>query len=106
MKLLLDECLPRKLKRHLPGHQVFIVHELGWAGINNGALLNLAEHEFDVVITVDSQLRYQQNLAGRKIAIVLLIALSNEIDLLIPLMTSVLGALPTIQPGQFVSISA
>lgn len=53
MKVLLDECLPKKLKRELEGHTIITVPEQGWAGIKNGELLRLAEAEFDVFITID-----------------------------------------------------
>lgn len=60
MKLLLDECLPRKIKAGLPGHEVKTVPEMGWAGIENGALLPLIDLKFDAFITIDSNMRYQQ----------------------------------------------
>jgi predicted nuclease of predicted toxin-antitoxin system len=63
MKVLLDKCLPKKLKRDfVVGYEVNTVPEMGWAGIKNGALLNLAEPNFDVFITIDNNLRSQQNL--------------------------------------------
>jgi predicted nuclease of predicted toxin-antitoxin system len=74
MKVLIDECAPRALKYTLAvhGHECLTVQE-------NGELLALAEAEFDVLVTVDTNLRYQQNLAGRKIAIVILRAQSNRL---------------------------
>jgi len=62
MNLLLDECLPRKLKDDLPGHAVSTVLEMGWAGTKNGTLLRLAETAFEVFITADRNVEYQQNL--------------------------------------------
>ena len=61
MKVLLDECVPRKLKRELTEHEVLTVTEYGWSGIKNGKLLTLAEAEFDVFLTIDQNLKYQQN---------------------------------------------
>ena len=77
MKLLLDECLPRRLKRELPGHDVSTVPERGWAGIKNGRLLALMEPDFDVFVTIDGNLRYQQNLSGRDVGLVVLSALDG-----------------------------
>jgi predicted nuclease of predicted toxin-antitoxin system len=104
MKLLLDECLPKKLKREFAGHHVSTVPEMGWASIKNGALLNLAETEFDVFITVDTNIQYQQNLAGRKLAIIQLVTVSNDIEILKPLMPSVLSAIDSIKPGEFIRV--
>ena len=72
MRLLIDECLPRALKRLLTGYASRMVQEMGWSGIKNGALLSLADAEFDVLITIDQGFEYQQNLKERKIAILLL----------------------------------
>ena len=77
MRVLLDECVPRKLKRDLADHEVLSVTERGWSGIENGELLRLAEAEFDVFLTVDQNLKYQQNLASFDIAMILLIARNN-----------------------------
>ena len=62
MRVLLDECVPRALREQLPGHDVKTVVEAGWAGVKNGELLRLAAQRFDVVLTVDRNLEYQQNL--------------------------------------------
>jgi RHS repeat-associated protein len=74
MRVLVDECAPRALKKHLAnhGHECRTVQEAGWSGKQNGELLSLAEVAFDVLVTVDTNLLYQQNLAGRRIAIVVL----------------------------------
>jgi hypothetical protein len=79
MRVLLDECVPRKLRRELAGHEVLSVTERGWSGIANGELLALADAEFDAFLTVDQNLRYQQNLKSLNIAIVLLVARSNRL---------------------------
>ena len=70
MKILLDECTPRLLKRLLSGFEISTVQEMGWTGVTNGALLRQAEDQFDVFITTDKNLRYQQNLTGKQLAIV------------------------------------
>ncbi|MGI4790722.1 MAG: hypothetical protein ACRYFS_17975, partial [Janthinobacterium lividum] len=74
MKLLLDECLPRKLKRGLPGHDVKTVPEMGWAGTENGELLPLIESVFEAFITIDGNMRYQQKMTGRSFALIVLVA--------------------------------
>ena len=72
MKVLVDECLPGPLCDYLTGHDFHTVQQRGWDGVKNGAILTLAEPEYEVFLTADKNLRYQQNLAGRKLAIVLL----------------------------------
>jgi hypothetical protein len=68
MRVLLDECVPRALRNDLPDHEVKTVAELGWAGVKNGELLRLAAAAFDVLITVDRNLEYQQSFAGLSLA--------------------------------------
>ena len=101
MRILLDECVPRKLLGELPGHDVTTVAEMGWAGTKNGVLLQRAAAEFDVLLTVD-----QQNLAGLPFAVVIIKAPSNDINDLRPKIPEVLQALATIQLGQVVQIDA
>ena len=104
MNLLLDECLPRKLKSGLSGHDVKTVPEMGWAGIQNGELLPLIEGKFDAFLTIDGNMRYQQNMTGRTFALIVLAARDNTIETLLPLMPQVLAALPAIAPGQIIKI--
>jgi len=79
MKLLVDESLPRGLKRELSGHDVATVAEMGWTGRTNGELLELANGDFDVFLTADQGLQYQQNLSGAEIAVVVLAAKTNRL---------------------------
>jgi predicted nuclease of predicted toxin-antitoxin system len=104
MKVLLDECLPKKLKREVNAEFVTTVPEAGWASIQNGALLRLAEHEFDVFLTNDQNLVHQQNLNKVDLAIVVIVALTNDIDDLRPLMPAVNKALNKISAGEIVYI--
>jgi predicted nuclease of predicted toxin-antitoxin system len=107
MRVLLDECLPRRLRRGLPGHDVRTVQELGWSGTKNGALLRRAASEgFEVFVTVDRNLEYQQHVPGLGLAVVALRARSNDIVDLEPLMPSVLLMLPTLSAGQVVRVPA
>lgn len=106
MRILLDECVPKGLKREFgPGHLVLTVPEAGWAGIKNGQLLSLATSKFDVLITSDTNLEYQQTLAKSSLLLVLLIAPSNDINALRPLVPSALAALETATKGQLVKVS-
>ena len=99
MRVLLDECVPRALRAELPGHEVATVAEAGWAGIKNGALLQLAATRFDVLLTVDRSLEYQQNFTGLTIAVIVVDVLSNDIEAIRPLMPKVLEVLPNARPG-------
>lgn len=106
MKVLIDECAPRGLKLILSaqGHECLTVQEAGWSGKENGELLALAEVKFDVMITLDTNLRYQQNLAGRKISIVVLRARSNRLIHISPLFPACVSALEAIKPGDIVYV--
>ena len=99
MRVLLDECVPRALRKELPGHAVKTVAEAGWRGVKNGALLQLAAKEFDALLTVDSSLEYQQNFTGVAIAVIVIHAQSNDIELLRPLMPEVIDALLNAKPA-------
>jgi predicted nuclease of predicted toxin-antitoxin system len=97
MRLLLDESIPVDLRKHLPSHQVSSVTEMGWAGSKNGLLLTRAARRFDVLITADKNMRYQQNMSRLPISVVILSARSNTLPALIPLvgkLEAVLVALP------------
>jgi predicted nuclease of predicted toxin-antitoxin system len=105
MKVLLDECIRRKLKRSLANHDCKTVPEAGLAGRTNGVLLSFAERAgFDVFLTMDKGLQYQQNLAGRRIAIVVLRSRSNRLRDLLPHMEARLLAMSSVQPGEVVRV--
>lgn len=106
MKLLIDECLPRALKRLLGEHECRTVQEMGWSGKKNGVLLSLADGEFDVFVTVDQSIEHQQEFANRKIAVLVLSARSNQIEDLAPIVPAALGALRTIRPGQVLRVGS
>jgi hypothetical protein len=105
VKLLLDECLDWRLRRELPGHDVRTVQEMGWDGIKNGRLLKLAEAEFDVFITGDRNLSFQQNLPQFSISVVVLKAESIRLIHTRPLMPKVVALIPSLKPGQVVSVT-
>jgi len=107
MRILLDECVPRPLRQELTAHDVRTIGEMGWAGKKNGELLALmAEADFEVLLTVDQNLRYQQNLAASGAAVVVMVASTNRLADLAPLMPKVEAALSSIQPGDVVEVSA
>lgn len=107
MKILLDECLPRPLKFDFAGHEIFTVTEMKWSGIRNGELLALAVNAgFEVFVTADQNLKYQQNLRNYRIGIVVLIARSNKIEDLQELVPEALEAIRSITPGKFINIGA
>jgi hypothetical protein len=105
MNILLDECLPRRLKFHISGHTVQTVPEMGWAGTKNGALLRLAEGAFDVFVTADQNMQYQQNLRSNILGIIVLIAPNNRLETLTPLIPQLMSTLSSIQPGKVIHIS-
>jgi hypothetical protein len=80
MKLLLDECAPRRLKNYFVGHEISTIEEAGFKGLKNGNLLRAAEGKFEVFITVDKNIEYQQNTATLPLAIVILSAASNRLE--------------------------
>ena len=100
VRVVLDECLPRRLKRDLVGHDARTAPEMGWASQRNGELLRLAELEFDAFLTVDRKLRYQQNLATFDIAVIVMVAPTNTLAHLQPLIPRVLEILSTAKPGE------
>ena len=106
MKILLDECVPRRLKRELAGHEVFTVPEAGWASITNGRLLRLAEEQFDAFVTVDRGIRYQQNLSAFNIAVIVIIVKHNKFEFLEPLVPALMEAFEATQAGEIAYIGS
>lgn len=105
MKILLDECLPVDLRHSFPGHEANTVEWAGFKGKKNGDLLRAAEIAgYRVLVTVDQGITQQTNTPGRKIAILLLVAPSNQMEDLLPLVPDILVALQSIQPGQVVRL--
>ena len=105
MKILLDENIPHDLRHLLPGHDVFTVAYMGWSGVENGNLLKVAgETEFEVVITKDSGVEYEQHLAALPLAVLVLRTKTNKLDDILPLLPLILSSLTTIQPRSLVNI--
>jgi predicted nuclease of predicted toxin-antitoxin system len=102
LRLLLDECVPARLRKALASHQVSTVPEEGWSGVKNGKLLMLAAVKFDALITVDKNLPYQQNTVSLPISVFVLDAPSNELPYLLPLVPKLEVALASHEPGDYV----
>jgi hypothetical protein len=106
VRILLDESLPRPLGSMLTGHAVSTVRDESWTSLTNGELLRRAAERFDVIVTADQNLEFQQNLNTLPIAIVVMMADSNRLESLEPLVPDVLEALKTLKPKTLVRIGA
>src|SRR5687767_8824828 len=106
MRILLDECLPVRLRREIPGHDVATVKQAGWLGVKNGKLLKLINDSgsFDVFVTVDKHLPKQQNVRALSFAIFVLRAKSNRFEDVQPLMSELVSYLPKAKPGVVIEI--
>lgn len=99
MRILIDECLNWRLSRALTGHYAVSAQKMGWAGLKNSVLLIEAEKQFDVFITGDLNLNFQQDVTKYNIAVVVLHSESTQLHHTLPLMPKVLALLPTLKPG-------
>jgi predicted nuclease of predicted toxin-antitoxin system len=107
VRILLDEQLPRRLARELAGHDVRTVQQEGWAGVKNGELVRrAAEAGFEIFLTADQNLQFQQNLKHAGLGVVVLTARSNRLQDLLPLLPQTLGAIRQTRPGQLTRIAA
>lgn len=99
MKILFDQGTPVPLRNYLISHTVNTVFELGWSTLANGELLDAAEKSFDLLVTTDQQLCFQQNLAGRKLSI--LVLMTTSWPRIQSLIAETLEAINQIQPGEY-----
>jgi pyruvoyl-dependent arginine decarboxylase (PvlArgDC) len=105
MRILLDECAPRPLKRELAEYEIFTVVEMGWAGKKNGELMRLMNQAgFTILLTTDQNLRYEQNLQQAGVAVVVLVAQSNRLPDLLPLIPEACDVLNRITPGEVIEV--
>ncbi|MDZ8222215.1 DUF5615 family PIN-like protein [Nostoc sp. ChiVER01] len=105
MRILLDECVPRPLKRELKDYEVRTVVEMGWSGKKNGELLQLMKQQsFTILLTTDQNLRYQQNLEQAGVAVIVLIASKNRLPDLMLLIPEVRKVLNSIVPSEVIEI--
>ncbi len=102
MKVIFDNSVPRPLRAYLPGHEIATAFSMGWATLENGDLLTAAEAKFDAMITSDKNLRYQQNLTGLRLALIILP--TNFLPDVMKLAPKVHAALAVIEPGSWVEI--
>jgi len=104
MRILIDECLDWRLCRALPDHDCGSVHQMGWGGLSNDLLLQKAQEEFDLLLTGDTNLSFQQNVTSFNIAVVVLEAGSTRLADTLKLIPDVLELLSSIQPGEVVRV--
>ena len=100
MRVLLDECIDRRLSSDIVGHKVHTVSQMGWAGMINGDLLALADGDFEVFVTVDRNLSFQQDLPRFRVAVIVLEGRSNRLADLQPLVPRLLEAIPRAERGR------
>lgn len=105
MKILLDECLPMRLAKSLPGHDVQTVRQMNWLGLSNGRLLDAAA-DFDAFITVDKNLVKQQSLTARRLAVIVLRVRSNKIEDISPLVPQLIDLLADLKSGTVTVLSS
>jgi predicted nuclease of predicted toxin-antitoxin system len=105
MRILLDECVPRRLRNLLQEHDCLTVQQMGWGGKRNGVLLALANREFDLLLTADRGYEYQQNVTGLRISVVILGGKSNTYESPAPLVPAILEAISGLDSGVVVKLS-
>jgi hypothetical protein len=107
MRILLDECVPKPLKREFGDLDLKTVMEIGWSGTKNGALLKLmSDSGFTILLTSDRNIKYEQNLQQAGIAVIVMVARTNRLQDLLPLIPKVRKALFTIQPGELIEVNS
>ncbi|MDJ0593062.1 MAG: hypothetical protein QNJ72_24270 [Pleurocapsa sp. MO_226.B13] len=105
MRILLDECVPKPLKREFADLDIKTVNEMGWSGTKNGALLKLMSGErFTILLTCDRNLKYEQNLQQAGVAVIVMVARTSRLSDLLPLIPKVRESLITIVPGELIEV--
>lgn len=104
MRLLLDECVPRRLKREFVDHDVRTVREAGFSGLKNGKLIEAAAERFDVLETVDKNIRHQQSRAELPIAIIVLSSINNRYESLSPLVPAAIEKITVVKTGEILTV--
>lgn len=105
MRVLFDENVPRPLRRHLKGHSILTVTEMGWSGLKNGRLIAHAEAGgFDVLLTLDQNIKYQQNMSVISLSVLVVVAPDLKIKTLLPLVPGILACLDVIEAGQICEV--
>ena len=106
MRLLLDECAPRRLRKGFPGHTVRTIEEAGLKGLKNGALLRAASMNFDLLVTVDKNIEYQQNPEQLPMAILILSVVNNRYEFIAPLLPKALEKLESLIKNEIIKIES
>jgi Domain of unknown function (DUF5615) len=104
-RVLLDENLPRKLRRELSEFNVRTVQEEGWTSFANGELLSRAQHEFDVLLTADRRLQFQQNLTRFDIGVVVILTVSLRFRTIRTAIEPIRAALATVKSGELIEVN-
>lgn len=104
MRVFIDECIDWRLSRDIAVHEVMTAHQMGWAGVKNGALLALVAGKFDVLVTVDRNLAFQNRVTGLTFGVVVLQARTNRLEDLRPLVPELLRSLAELAPGDLKQI--
>jgi hypothetical protein len=104
MRVFLDECVDWRLMREIVGHDVSTARQMGWTAIKNGVLLALASQQFDVFVTVDRNLAFQQNVEGLPMAVIVLRARANRLADLKPLVPDLMAAIETAPLGTVIVV--
>ena len=105
MRVLLDESVPRQLAAHLPNHDVRTVPRLGWSGVKNGELLSRTSGSYDVLVTGDQSIEFQQNLEAMTFGLVVVAAPNNRVETFIALAPRIAQAIENVQPGQIIRVA-
>ncbi len=103
-RILLDESLPRPVRQVLADLDIFTVQEMGWAGLQNGDLLSSAQESFDVLLTGDKNIRFQQNLGKLMIGVVIAAGKSTKLEDLLPLIPGIRKAIEAVLPGRYIEV--
>ena len=106
MRILLDECVPKSLKREFDDLNIKTVKEMGWSGTKNGALLKLmSDGKFNVLLASDRNIKYEQNLQKADVAVIVMVAYTNRVNDLLPLVPKIREILVSIDPGEIVEVN-
>jgi predicted nuclease of predicted toxin-antitoxin system len=100
MKILLDHCAPATMRKHLKPHEVKTTQQMGWVRLENGDLLDEAQHQFDVLISTDSNIKYQRRISDYDISLIVLRGVTNALPSLVELVPQILELLTRINPGE------
>jgi len=105
MRILIDECVDPRLKTEFPDYTAKTVFDMGWSGLKNGELLRRAHGQFDVFVTIDKGIEFQQDLAGFGLAIVIISVPKNRIEYYRPILAEIRRAMKSVRPGRLIHVA-